>query len=97
MTSAKALFQSKKPGELSLAEWWVSVIHDARFPSVLACTRAHIMESQPLTQDQVRGTELAMTTLMTLAENEDEGSGYLPQPGLIHRIVPPTPPTPKES
>ena len=82
MTTAKRIFLRKEPGKQSLAEWWVSVVHDDRFEMVMTCARAELMELG-LGQEQMKGAEEMLTTLTTLAENEPAFESY-PTPGLQH-------------
>ncbi len=84
MTTAKRLFLRKEPGKQSLAEWWVSVVHDDRFEMVMTCARAECMELS-LSQEQMKGAEMMLATLLTLPDNEETFAPY-PSPGLQHRM-----------
>lgn len=94
MTTAKHLFLQRAEGKPSLADWWVTIAHDPRFEMVVTYARAHISESVP-EREQLRGAELALGTLLTLSDNEPEGSVQIPSPGLHHSLDPE--PKPKES
>jgi len=82
VTTAKRIFLRKEPGKQSLAEWWVSVVHDDRFEMVMTCARAETMELRP-TQPQMEGIEMMLATLLTLPDNEPTFS-EMPGPGLVH-------------
>lgn len=82
MTTAKRIFLRKEPGKQSLAEWWVSVVHDDRFEMVMTCARAENME-MGLTEPQMKGAEMMLATLLTLADSEIPFDEY-PNPGLQH-------------
>ena len=84
MTTSKRIFLRKTPGQQSLAEWWVTVVHDDRFEMVMTCARAECMELS-LSQEQMRGAEMVLATLLTLPDNEPVFETY-PTPGLQHRM-----------
>jgi hypothetical protein len=84
VTTAKRIFLRKEPGKQSLAEWWVSVVHDDRFEMVMTCARAECMELS-LSQEQMRGAEMMLATLLTLPDSEEVFT-ELPGPGLVHRM-----------
>lgn len=84
MTTAKRLFLRKEPGKQSLAEWWVSVVHDDRFEMVATCARAESMELG-LSEPQMKGAEMMLATLLTLPDNEVPFT-EMPGPGLQHRM-----------
>ena len=84
MTVAKRLFLRKSPGQQSLAEWWVSIVHDERFEMVMTCARAESMEIG-LSEPQTKGAEMMLATLLTLADSEIPFAEY-PSPGLKHHM-----------
>jgi hypothetical protein len=86
MTAAKELFCRKEPGKQSLAEWWVSICHDARFQQVLVFARADAAQLLP-TREQLDGAEKMIRTLLTLAEGEEPDVPW-PSPGLQHEFYP---------
>ena len=88
--NAKTLFMQNK----DLAPFWNTTAHDSKFEYVLAFARAEFLETQP-TQEEIRGAERFIRLLQTLGENEPEGTGELPSPGLHHQIdkLPPKPQT----
>ena len=89
MTTAKHIFLRKEPGKQSLSEWWVAVVHHENFEMVMTCARAEAMETG-LTQEQMKGAEMMLATLLTLPDNEPAFEPY-PSPGLVHKM--PTKPT----
>ena len=84
MTSAKELFLKPDPtGGQSLCQWWTTISHDDRFHKVLMTVRAHLLENG-ITEAQIAGVALTIEALLTLTDNEPEGLGIIPSPGLHH-------------
>ena len=84
MSTAKRLFLRKEPGKQSLAEWWVTVVHDDRFQQVVTYARAHAYELHWPIERLIGGDDM-LETLQTLADNEETFAEF-PGPGLQHRM-----------
>ena len=58
MTTAKRLFLRKEPGKQSLAEWWVTVVHDDRFEMVMKGAEMMLATLLTLPDNEVPFTEM---------------------------------------
>lgn len=97
MTSTQLLFHRKDPdGKQSLSQWWANIVHDDRFDRVVLFVRAELMERQ-IPQEQVKGAEMVLGILSTIADNPEEYNDF-PSPGLHHhfeKTIKPTQPQTK--
>ena len=84
MTTAKRLFLRKEPGKQSLAEWWVSIVHDERFEMVQSLARAHVCELH-WGDSKLVGANAMLDELQALPDIE-EPFAEMPGPGLQHRM-----------
>lgn len=86
MTSAKELFNTKDAATgQSLAEWWIPIAHHANFEKVLMTARAHILQLH-VNQAEAIGADKGFEELLHLGDNAALDGGFIPSPGLIHRI-----------
>lgn len=80
MTTSKDLFCANK----ELREWWVSVVANPHFDSVMLYARAESLEQIP-SEEQRRGA-LHFGQILATLHQPASAEDHFPRPGLNHKL-----------